>query len=150
MKLSLATRKARLLQELSRLQNSQDRLAWLVDQARKRPLLEAALRTDAHRVEGCLSRLWLVREFRQGRCHFRCESDSLIVKAIAGLLCDLYTGQPPDEILTLDPGFLAEVGITQHLTPNRRNALARVWELIRAFAAEHQASASRPASGPPP
>jgi hypothetical protein len=32
------------------------------------------------------------------------------------------------------PEFLAPLGITQHLTPNRRNALAKVWERIRAFA----------------
>jgi len=135
--MTLETKKTRLLEQLTRLRSSQDRLAWLVDQARKRPLLDASHRTDDNRVEGCLSRLWLVREFREGRCYFRAESDSLIVRAIAGLLCDLYSGHRPEEILSLDPGFLGEVGIQQHLTPNRRNALSRVWTIIREFAREH-------------
>ena len=39
--------------------------------------------------------------------------------------------------LSLDPGFLAPLGITQHLTPNRRNALSKVWERIRQFAEAH-------------
>jgi len=66
-----------------------------------------------------------------------CDSDSLVVKAIAGLLCDFYSGQPPAEILAHDPRFLAPLGITQHLTPNRRNALAKIWERIRQFAADN-------------
>jgi cysteine desulfuration protein SufE len=73
-------------------------------------------------------------EFREGRCFFVCDSDSLVVKAVAGLLCEFYSGQPPAEILAHDPAFLAPFGITQHLTPNRRNALARVWEHIENFA----------------
>jgi len=80
--------------------------------------------------------LWLVAEARDGCCHFACDSDSLVVKAIAGLLCELYSGETPVEILAHDPQFLAPLGITQHLTPNRRNALAKVWDHIRQFAAK--------------
>jgi cysteine desulfuration protein SufE len=60
-----------------------------------------------------------------------------VVKAIAGLLCDFYSGHAPAEILAHNPDFLAPLGITQHLTPNRRNALAKVWERIRQFAERH-------------
>jgi cysteine desulfuration protein SufE len=89
---------------------------------------------DAHLVPGCLARLWLIAQFREGRCFFGCDSDSLVVKAIAGLLCDFYSDQAPGEILAHDPRFLAPLGITQHLTPNRRNALSKVWDRIRGFA----------------
>ena len=131
---ALAGKQRALLDNLTRLPDPQERLGWLVEQARRRPLMEAALRTDEHRVEGCLARLWLVTEFRDGHCHYRCESDSLVVKAIAGLLCEFYSGHAPGEILAHDPAFLAELGVTQHLTPNRRNGLALVWGKIRAFA----------------
>ncbi len=141
----LAQKQAALAADLAAFPNVPQRLAWLVEQARRRPLLPAELRTAAHRVPGCLSRLWFVPEFRDGRCHFRAESDSLIVKAIAGLLCDFYSGHAPEEILAHDPGFLDAFGISQHVTPNRRNALARVWENIRAFARDRA-----PAVAPPP
>lgn len=97
-------------------------------------MMDAALRVDAHRVEGCLARLWLVAEYRDGRCWFRSESDSLIVKAVAGLICEFYSGRTPAEILAHPPEFLSRLGITQHLTQNRRAGLARVWEIIRAYA----------------
>lgn len=124
-----------LAKTLSHLRDSQERLTWLVEEARKRPMLDVSLRTDANRVEGCMARLWLTGEFRNGKCYYQSESDSLIVKAVAGLLCEFYSGHTPAEILGHPPDFLVKLGITQHLTPNRRNGLSRVWERIRSFAA---------------
>jgi cysteine desulfuration protein SufE len=131
---ALPEKQRELCARLAELPNLQQRLNWLVELARARPPLPPELCTEAHRVPGCLARLWLVAEFRDGCCWFRAESDSLIIKATAGLLCDFYSGQVPAEILAHDPAFLAPYGIQQHLTPNRRNALARVWTEIQAFA----------------
>lgn len=132
--MKLAEKQQQLTAELAALKNGQDRFAFLVERARQLPTLSAELRTENNLLPGCLAKLWLVSEFRAGHCHFRCDSDSLVVKAIAGLLCDFYSNQPPAEILAHNPNFLAPLGITQHLTPNRRNALAKVWERIRQFA----------------
>ena len=132
--MTLAEKQQQLSAGLAALKNGQDRLAFLVERAKKFPSLAPELRKDANLIPGCLAKLWLVPEFRDGRCFFVCDSDSLVVKAVAGLLCEFYSGQPPVEILAHDPAFLAPFGITQHLTPNRRNALARVWEHIENFA----------------
>lgn len=123
-----------LLAKLAEIKNAQERLAYLLDRARHRPPLEPQFRTEMFRVEGCLSKLWIVGKNRDGKCHFETDSDSLVVKSLAGLLCDLYSGHTPEEIVETDPSFLKEVGITQHLTPNRRDALSRLWEKIRSFA----------------
>ena len=98
------------------------------------PVLPAADRVEPNLIPGCLAKLWFVSQSRDGRCFFACDSDSLIVKAIAGLLCEFYSGHRPAEILAHDPKFLAPLGITQHLTPNRRNALSKVWGHIGQFA----------------
>jgi cysteine desulfuration protein SufE len=135
--MNLAEKQVQLTAELGALKNGQDRLACLVDKARQRPALAPEQRTEANLVPGCLAKLWLITECRQGRCFFACDSDSLIVKAIAGLLCEFYSGHQPAEILAHDPKFLAPLGITQHLTPNRRNALSSVWERLRQFAEAH-------------
>lgn len=131
---SLVAKREALLAQLGGFPHPQERLQWLVEQARLRPALAAELKTEAHRVPGCLANLWLVAETREGRCHFQCDSDSQIVRAVAGLLCDFYSGATPAEILALPPDFLEAVGINQHLTANRRNVLSRVWERIRACA----------------
>jgi len=130
----LAEKQNQISAQLAARKNGQERLVYLVEQAKTRRPLPPESRIDANRVPGCLAKLWLVADVREGLCHFDCDSDSLIVKAVAGLLCDFYSDQLPSEILEREPDFLAPLGITQHLTPNRRNALARVRDYIRQFA----------------
>ncbi len=133
--MTIEQKKQHLLATLSQISDSQRRFAHVVECGRRQPALEEALKTDQFRVEGCLARLWLVPSFREGRCHFRTDSDSAIMKGVAGLLCEFYSGQTPEEVVTTTPYFLADVGITQHLSPNRRNGLGRIWERMRDFAA---------------
>lgn len=131
----LTQRRDELVGALRAWPDARARLGHLMDAARRRPAFGPEERIDAHRVPGCMADLWVVAEWRDGTCHFRCDSDSLVVKSIAALLCDFYSGAAPRDILALEPLFLKEAGIAQHLSSNRRNALARVWDLIRAFAA---------------
>lgn len=133
--MTLEEKKRELIDDLSLLPSAQDRLMYIVDKAKKTPQLAPEFRTDAYRVEGCLSNLWFVPEFLEGKCFFRVDGDSHIVRGIAILLADYYSGHSPNDILRQDPAFLSEVGITQHLSPNRRNGLSRLWEKIRQFAA---------------
>jgi cysteine desulfuration protein SufE len=135
--MTLADKQRELSAQLSRFKNGQDRLAALVARARVQKAFPAEWRTDGNLIPGCLAKLWFVPEFREGKCYFTADSDSLIVKAIAGLLCEFYSGQPAAEILAHDPGFLAPLGITQHLTPNRRNALSKIWGRIHDFVTQH-------------
>lgn len=111
------------------------RLRALLEAARLHPRLTGEERTGEHQVPGCLSSLWIICEEQDGRCIFRCESEARIVQAVAGLLCDFYSHATPAEILATPPDFLRELGVTAHLTANRRNALSRIWETIRSFAA---------------
>jgi len=141
--MTLVHQQQQLAEAFAHLRDSQERLSWLLAQARKRPLMDFSLRTEANRVEGCMARLWLVADFREGRCYYQSESDSLIVKAVAGLMCEFYSGHTPAEILGHPPDFLTRLGITQQLTPNRRNGLSLVWDRIRLFAASHVPAEAR-------
>jgi cysteine desulfuration protein SufE len=150
--MTFAEKQIQISRELAACKSGRDRLVSLVEKAKLRRRLPPELRIDAHLVPGCLAKLWLVAEVRAGHCHFDCDSDSLIVKAVAGLLCDFYSDQSAGEILAVEPDFLGPLGITQHLTPNRRNALARVREYIRRFAQARspaEPGESRAVSQPP-
>ena len=140
---SLEPRKDALLADLLLLPDPLARLEYLIDEARAMPALPPDACTEERRVEGCMSNLWFAGECRDGRCHFQCEADSLVVKSIAGLLCRFYSDAPPADILALDPSFLREAGITEHLSTNRRNALTKVWARIKALAESAQGAASR-------
>jgi cysteine desulfuration protein SufE len=135
---TIAEKQRQLAAALGALKNAQDRLGYVVGRGRTAPPLASEFRTEAFRVEGCLAKVWFVPEFADGRCQFRADSNSAIVKGIAVVLCEVYSGQPPEEIVQSSPDFLEELGITQHLTPNRRNSLGRIWQKIQGFARSHQ------------
>lgn len=128
----------RRLAPLLQIGDSQQRLARLVEEARRRPSMSPTLRVEAHRVEGCLVRVWFVAEAREGRCYFQCDSDAVSLKAVGGLLCDLYSGHSPEEIAASLKGVLAQLTILPQLAENRQRTIARLEEKIWRFAAEQK------------
>ena len=123
-----------LQSRLLQIADPQQRLARLVEEARHRPALAPALRDDAHRVEGCLIRVWFVPEFRAGRCFFQCDSDAVSLKAVGGLLCEFYSGYAPEEIAATEAGALNQLCLLHQLAENRQRTLHRMEEKIRQFA----------------
>ena len=84
--MSLSDKRTKLVEDLSYLPDRFERFTYLVDYGRNKETLPAEFQTETFHVEGCQSQLWLVPEFRDGRCYFRAESDSSIVKGIASLI----------------------------------------------------------------
>jgi cysteine desulfuration protein SufE len=132
--MNLEDKKKALVEEINLIPDPYERLGYIVDRGKKAEGLPEDLRIDSFKIEGCMSQLWVVPEFKEGHCHYQSESDSAIVKGIASLLCDFYSDARPNEIVETDADFLGEVGITQHLSPNRRNGLSRIVESIQRFA----------------
>lgn len=123
-----------ILDDLTAFTDPLERLEYLVDRAREMPTLADEDKVEENRIEGCMAQLWMTSDFVNGTCRFVSDSDSMVVKSIAGLLCDIYNEATPQEVLEHPPEFLAEAGVTSHLSANRRNALTQVWKKIRAFA----------------
>ena len=132
--MTLEQKKDALVEEITLIPDAYERLGYIVDRGKKADGLTEDLRTDSFKIEGCMSQLWVVPAYKEGLCSFKSESDSAIVKGIASLLCDFYSEAKPDDIRKTDAEFLSEVGITQHLSPNRRNGLSRIVESIQHFA----------------
>ena len=111
--MTIAQKQQQLSAKLSGFKSAQDRLAYIVGRGRAASPLEPAFRVDANRVQGCLAAVWFVARFEEGRYEFRADSDSAVIKGIAVLLCEFYSGQSPEEIVCTSPAFLADFGITR-------------------------------------
>lgn len=131
---AMKRRRADLVTGYKALPTPQARLARLVEETRTQPRLPPELRTEDRLVPGCLARLWLTTEMRDGCCHFVIDSDSTVVRGIAGLLARFYSGLPPEAVIATPPDFLVEAGFQQHLSGNRRDALAQLWSRMAGFA----------------
>jgi cysteine desulfuration protein SufE len=133
--MTLAQRHQRLIDDLLIIPDRQERLAIIVDQARRLPPFSTAERIDSNRVTGCQSAVWLIGEPQaDGTLVLRVDADSPLVKGLVHLLGAAYSGATPPEIAATDPTFLNELGLLQDLSPTRRNGLTAVRARIRELA----------------
>ncbi|MDR1498222.1 MAG: SufE family protein [Puniceicoccales bacterium] len=132
--MTLDEKRQALLDELSPFDDPRDRFQYIIDRAQATEGLDEEFKISSLLIEGCTSHLWMYPRHENGCCHFRADADAIITKGIATLVCDFYTGATPDEVIETDTNFLTQVGITQHLSPNRRNGLSNLVAKIRAFA----------------
>ena len=131
---SIEDKRDQLVEELISFEDHLERLTYVIDRAKDNPGLDEEYKIDTFLIKGCVSQLWVFPSFVEGKCHYQADSEASITKGTASLLCDLYSGESPADIISLEPDFLSDVGITQHLSPNRRNGLTGVREKIKAYA----------------
>jgi cysteine desulfuration protein SufE len=135
----IQTKKGQILSELSALSSTDDRYRYIIEMGRQLPQLTDAQRLDKYLIAGCMSQAWLVPEFKAGRVIFGADSDAAIVKGIMAILIAVYSGNSPDDNLSLSPEFLREGGITEHLSMNRRNGLSNVVKQIMLYSTAFKA-----------
>ncbi len=132
--MSIEDKRDQITEELLPFEDHLERLSYVIDRAKDNPGLPVEYKIDAFLIKGCVSQLWIFPSVKDGKCYYQADSEASITKGTASLLCDLYSGELPEDIVRLEPDFLSEVGITQHLSPNRRNGLTGVREKIKAYA----------------
>src|SRR5262249_47677337 len=96
-------------------------------------------RTPRNKVQGCASQVWIaVQEEKNGReprLAFTGDSDALIVKGLIAIIFRLFSGRSPSEILPTEAGaLLDELGLREHLTPQRSNGVASMVARIKSDA----------------
>lgn len=117
-----------------------DRYQYIIDMGRKLPPFPEADKTEANRLHGCQSQVWMTREMRDGRLYFQAISDAAIVSGLIALLMRVYSGRRPAEILATPPEFLERIQLSEHLSPTRSNGLHAMLRYIREHAAEAAAA----------
>jgi len=113
-----------------------ERYQYLIDLGRKLPPFPDALKTDAYKVTGCQSQVWLVPSGDVQRLDFQATSDSAIVSGLIALLLRVYSGRSASEILATEPTFIETIGLAKHLSPTRSNGLAAMLAAIKQHARE--------------
>lgn len=125
-----------LIERFSFFDDWQERYRYIIDLGMKLPPLEESHKTEDNKVRGCMSQVWMTHRLEGPTLHFFADSDSHIVKGLISVLLTLYSGRTSKEVLAVDiERVFEEIGLNQHLSPNRRNGFYSMVERIRTVAA---------------
>jgi cysteine desulfuration protein SufE len=128
---------AEIIENFDLLEEWDDRYRYLIELGRTLPPLPDAARSDANKVQGCASQVWLSTTVKPNGSTgpvlaFDGDSDAHIVRGLIAILFALYSGKGAKDILSTDAVALFEkLGLRDHLTPQRSNGFRSMVDRIR-------------------
>ena len=124
----------------------EDRYRHVIDLGKALPPMDPALKTPATKVSGCASQVWIHSRVEsnggQRQLVLTGDSDALIVKGLIAIAFMIFGNRNVADIPGIDAAAIfAELGLREHLTPQRSNGLASMVARIKADAAQAIAAA---------
>ena len=127
----------------------EDKYRYVIELGESLPPYPDDARDAAHKVQGCVSQVWLLTERGHGdnpEIRFSGDSDAHIVRGLVAIMIALFSGRRASDIVSLDAeAVMRSLGLDEHLTPQRANGLRA---MVRRMKQEAAASlAAVPAAG---
>lgn len=124
---------ADLISEFDLLEDWEERYRYVIDLGKDLAPLTDPERSEANKVRGCASQVWLVTEpHADGTVTFRGDSDAHIVRGLISVVLRLYGGKTPAAIRDFDAkAAFDQLGLSGHLSAQRSNGLASMVGRIR-------------------
>jgi cysteine desulfuration protein SufE len=126
-----------IIENFTLLDEWDDRYRYVIELGRALPPLPESAHTDANKVQGCASQVWLASHVEPGGTEgpvltFEGDSDAHIVRGLVAILIALYSGKSARDIVATDALELFDrIGLRENLTPQRSNGLRSMVERIR-------------------
>lgn len=122
-------------QDFAFLDEWEERYRYIIDLGSELEPFPDELRDDAHKVKGCVSQVWLDVETGEGDdpvLTFHGDSDAHIVRGLVAIVLALFSGRHASQIVATDAeATFRELGLDEHLTPQRANGLRAMVKRIR-------------------
>ncbi|HXD46615.1 MAG TPA: SufE family protein [Pseudolabrys sp.] len=129
-----------ILDNFALLDEWDDRYRYVIELGRTLPPLAEEAHSEANKVRGCTSQVWLVTHVQPDGAggpvlSFEGDSDAHIVRGLVAILFAIYSGKTAREIRDIDAiAIFDQLGLRENLTPQRSNGLRSMVERIRADA----------------
>lgn len=123
-----------LIERFSKYKDWEDRYGAIIELGKSLAPMDEQLKTEANKVKGCQSQVWLYAELVGDKVVYHADSDATIVKGLIALLVHIYSQSSPDEILKTKPLFLEAIGLREHLSMSRANGLSSMLKQISLYA----------------
>ncbi len=123
-----------IIQDFELFDDWMEKYQYIIDLGKELPKLDEKHKTDANKLQGCQSQVWITHNIQDGKIYFQAESDAAIVSGLVALVLSIYSGKTAEEIIATKPEFIAQIGLDKHLSPTRSNGLSSLMNKIQAIA----------------
>lgn len=121
----------KIVQRFQRASDPKRRYEQLLWFAKKLEGFPEAEKTDANKVPGCVSQVFVIASLEDGKVHYQADSDAQITKGLVALLIKGLNGLSPTEIVNLSPDFIKETQLDVSLTPSRANGFYNIFNMMQ-------------------
>ncbi len=130
---AIQNREQEVVEEFALFDDWMGRYEYLIEMGKALPEMADEYHTDAYKIRGCQSQVWIKPEITDGKVFFHGDSDALITKGLVALLIRVLDGQPAQAIANADLAFLDRIGMKEHLSPTRKNGLASMIKQMKLY-----------------
>ena len=126
-----------LLENFTFLSDWEDRYGYLIELGKELSPMDEALKNENTLVRGCTSQVWMVQQ-GDGEQFFSfiADSDAHIVRGLIAILMIVYNKKSLESIQSFDiEDYFEKLGLSSHLSPNRRNGFFSMVERIKQLSA---------------
>lgn len=138
-----------LIDDFSYLDDWEDRYRYVIELGKDLAPLPEEQHSEANKVKGCVSQVWLQTDVVNSDggepvLTFTGDSDAHIVRGLIAIVLRLYSDRPASEIASTpaDPVF-QQIGLDEHLSPQRSNGLHAMVRRIQSDAEAALADAAK-------
>ncbi len=126
-----------LLENFSYLTDWEDKYRYLIELGDSMSPFPEEQQTSENKVDGCMSQVWFIHKIQDGKHHFQATSDAHIVRGLEAVLLILINDKTSAEIKGIDiEGIFNQLGLSDNLSPTRRNGFYAMVERIHELIAE--------------
>ena len=123
-----------LVEDFSFMEDWTEKYQYLIDLSKNLAPMDTKYKVEDNLIKGCQSKVWLKASFENELINFQADSDAIISKGIVAILLSVLNDRKPDEILNADLSFIDQIGLKEHLSPNRANGLSSMLKQIKFYA----------------
>ena len=123
-----------LVEDFSFMEDWTQKYQYLIDLSKNLAPMDTKFKVEENIIKGCQSKVWLKASFENELINFQADSDAIISKGIVAILLSVLNDRKPNEILNADLNFIDQIGLKEHLSPNRANGLSSMLKQIKFYA----------------
>ena len=123
-----------LVEDFAFMEDWTEKYQYLIDLSKNLAPMDTKFKVEDNLIKGCQSKVWLKASFENELINFQADSDAIISKGIVAILLSVLNDRKPNEILNADLSFIDQIGLKEHLSPNRANGLSSMLKQIKFYA----------------